>query len=363
MERPRRLPRYVQGFTDKTGKARWYFRRRGYPSVPLPGLPWSPGFMAAYEKALGGGKTEPTLKAGTFNALIVSYYRSGPYVGMRASTRGVYRNIIERFRAEHGDWPVNRIEAQHIDAMLAKRASTPAAANTFLKVMRALMRHAVRTKEIKADPTTTVERIPDRTPGFHTWTEGEIDKYEAHHKIGTRARLAFDLLLWTGQRRSDVVRMGRQHVRGGVIDVTQQKTGTRLVVPILPALRASLDAIPSDHLTFLTTAAGAAFSPAGFGNWFREMCRTAGLPERCSAHGLRKATGRRLAEAGCTAHEIMAVLGHRTLQEAERYTRAASQSRLAHSGMSRIDPGTKVSNLADRFVQSSENGNEIKAEK
>jgi integrase len=130
------------------------------------------------------------------------------------------------------------------------------------------------------------------------------------------------------------VQMGRQHVRGGVLFLRQQqKTGTPLEIPVHPELQAVLDATPSNHLTFLTTSLGKPFSAAGFTNWFRECCNEAGLPKGTSAHGLRKAACRRLAEAGCSANVIAAISGHKSLNEVQRYTAAADQLRMARMGM------------------------------
>jgi integrase len=102
-----------------------------------------------------------------------------------------------------------------------------------------------------------------------------------------------------------------------------------------PDLAEVIAATPSAHLTFLVTEQGRPFTPAGFGNKFRAWCNQANLPH-CSAHGLRKATAARLAERGATAHEIMAITGHQSLEEVERYTRAARKAQLADSAMSKL---------------------------
>lgn len=354
MRRPDRLPPYVQAFTDRNGHARFYLRRKGCPRVALPGLPWSPTFMAAYEKAMQTAPQPQRGASGTIGALIGAWYSSADYKALRGSTAGVYRNIAERFRASDGHRLVRDMEPHHVRRLLAARADTPAAANTFLKVLRSLMRFAVEDNWRPTDPTYGVRRIRDKTAGFHTWTEAEIAQFEAAHPVGSRARLAFDLLLWTGQRRADVVRMGRQHLQAGFLDITQEKTGERLAIPVSAALRASIDAAsPADHLTFLVTAAGAPFTAAGFGNWFRDCCREAGLPDACSAHGLRKAMARRLAERGRTTQEIKSVTGHRTLSEVERYTRATDQRRLAESAMDGLETGTKVSTRTGKSVNPS----------
>src|SRR3954447_1969267 len=95
------------------------------------------------------------------------------------------------------------------------------------------------------------------------------------------------------------------------------------------------EATPNEHLTFLVTQDGSPFTAAGFGNHFRG-CNEANLPKQCSAHGLRKAACRRLAEAGCSANVIASISGHRTLSEVARYTKAADQQRMARDGMAAI---------------------------
>ena len=144
-------------------------------------------------------------------------------------------------------------------------------------------------------------------------------------------------MLYTGQRRSDVIRMGRQHIRAGRIEVRQQKTGERLTIPVHPALREVIAACPGEHLTFLMTEAGRPFASGNaFYNWFKTCIAAAGLAGDLSPHGLRKATARRLAQAKCTPHEIMAVTGHRTLAEVMRYTREVNQQDMADTAISRI---------------------------
>jgi hypothetical protein len=143
------------------------------------------------------------------------------------------------------------------------------------------------------------------TGGIPTWTEDEIARYEQRHPPGTKARLALELLLQTGHARSDVVRMGRQHIKDGVLSMRRQKTDVAFDIPVLPGLAREIELHPKDQLTFLTTEWGKPFTPAGFGNWFRDPCNEAGLPQ-CSARGLRKASAVRHALRGATAPELMA---------------------------------------------------------
>jgi integrase len=335
-----RPPRFVHGYLDRHGKPRFYFRRAGFKKAPLPGLPWSPEFMSAYEQAMAGQPVQliaSQVKPGTMRTLAVSYFQSVEFRSMRASTQGIYRNIIDRFCREHGDKRAALLGRDHIVRLMAARADKPEAANSLRKVLRAMMKHAVDTGLRADDPTRDVKAIRVKSDGFHSWTEAEIQQFEARHPIGSRARLALALLLYTGQRRSDVVRMGRQHLRDGNLYVRQQKTGVELMIPV----HADLQAIISETtgMTFLVTRFGKPFTPVAFGNWFREQCDMANL-HHCSAHGLRKAAARRLAEAGCTEHEIAAITGHASLREISRYTKAADQKRLAAAAIGKVKAGT-----------------------
>lgn len=338
MKQLRKPPPYCQGFIDRYENPRWYLRKPGFPRVPLPGLPWSPEFMAAYQKALEGDKVEVAGSKtipGTMADLIVRYYRSPEFLGLAQTSREVYRRQLDKFRAEHGDKRVAKLEREHVKKMIGKMHDRPNAANNFLKRLKVLMKFALDIGMTKADPTLGMKGYKVQSEGFHTWTEDEIAKFETTHPIGSRARLAMTLMLYTGQRRSDVVKMGWQHINGDKIKVRHQKTGTLLEIPIHPTLRAVLDQTPKENMTFLMTGQGKPFSGKGFGNWVREICDEAGLPD-CSSHGLRKAMSRRLAEAGCTNQQIKAITGHQTESEVSRYTKAAEQKSLAGQAMEAI---------------------------
>jgi integrase len=181
-----------------------------------------------------------------------------------------------------------------------------------------------------------VKAISNSSGGHHTWTEDEIERFEAQHPVGSRERLALALLLYTGQRRGDVIRLGYQHVRGGVLSVRQEKTGTELSIPLHPRLAEIIAGTQRENLTFLVTKRGGPFGAVPFSTWFRKACNAAGLPSRCCAHGLRKAAARRLAEAGCSTFEVAAITGHASLRELERYTKAVAQGKLAASAMAKV---------------------------
>lgn len=337
--------RHVHRLKHRDGSARYLLRVPGCRAVTLPGEPGTPEFMLAYQRGIEvAAPPAPRLAVGSLDALAVSYYASPAFAGLRASTAAAYRRLVEELRAGYGTRPVRLLEPRNIEAMMAQKAGAPTAANHRLRMLRALMAHAVKIGLIRQDPTRGVDRVAYRTDGYHTWTEAEITAFEARWPTGSRERLAFALLLYTGQRRSDVVRMARQHLREvaidgravRVIEVTQVKTGKRLLVPIHEALAAEIDATPrGDLLPFLRTEYRKAFSPRGFYNLFVTWATDAGLPPGRTPHGLRKAAGRRLAEAGATAHQIMSILGV-TLETAVIYTREAEQMRMAVAGMARI---------------------------
>ncbi|OPY95699.1 hypothetical protein A5906_06895 [Bradyrhizobium sacchari] len=355
-----RSPKWVHGFVDRHGKARFYFRRKGFQKVSLPGLPWSPEFMAGYQKAMS---EKPVLNIGadrvvphSIRALAVAYYDSAAFRALDPdSTQKVYRNIIDRFCREtdkdgqaYGDKSAVTIKPHHIENLMGARAAKPDSANGLRKVLREMMKVAKKLGWREDDPTQGVKKLkPKRTGGFHRWTDAEIAQFEKRHPIGTRPRLAMALGLYTGQARQDVIVMGEQHISNEVLDwvrkKTEAKTGYQLAIPVHPELRRIIDATLSGHLTFLVTEFGAPFTAAGFGNWFRDRCNEAGL-KHCSFHGLRKATATRLADVGCDPLEIAAITGHASLKEVQRYTETRDRKRAAQRAMVKLISGTEVAN-------------------
>jgi integrase len=330
---------YVQTFRDRIGKIRRYYRR-GSRRVALPGLPGSPEFMAAYAAAQDAPAPSAPAVAppGSIAALVTRYYSSGEYRRLAPGTREQYRRTLDRFVAEHGHRPARQMKRAHVDAIVARMSD--GAGHYFLKRLRALMRFAVREDLVIADPTAGVA-LP-RIGEHHTWTDDELAAFEAIWPVGTKQRLAYALILYTGQRVSDACRLGWPDANG--FRVRQQKTGAALIVPVHPALAAVLEATPKRGLVVMLTEYGQPFSTRGFGNLVSDAIRKAGLPSRCVAHGLRKAAARRLAEAGATEKQIAAITGHKTLAEVERYTRAADQVRLARDAMEKQAENDRLSN-------------------
>ena len=277
--------------------------------------------------------------------------KSAGFIGLRATTKKGYMSRLETIRKNHGHRSVAGLSRERIiTVILQPYAAHPGAALDILKKVRILIRHAINIGWLKHDPSLGIKR--PKIQRIRSWTEDEIETYRKKWPLGTKQRLAFELFLNVGQRRSDVVRMAWSHITlENKITVVQQKTGWRLVIPIHRDLLTALAAAKRDHVSILTTMYGKPFTVDGFSQWLRGAITTAGLPLECQPHGLRKATGRRLAEAGATAKMIMSILGHTTLAEAERYTEEADQVSLAEDAVIRLE-GHK----ANRFAQTTSDG-------
>lgn len=332
-------PQYIHVYQDRHGKERVYFNRPGVKKIALPGPVYSEPFWTAYHKALAGNPVEPTAGVektikGSINDLITRYYQSAEFIKKRPATQRNYKSVLEPFRAEHGDKPVSMIEPKHLSAIVsAVSLRSTSAAYNLRKRLVMIFKLAVQLDFIKRSPMPDVKRVDHQTKGYETWSEEDITKFRAHWKQGTPQRIAMEILLYTGLRRADAVRLGPQHIRGDYIEITAQKTDADLSIPIHADFRAVLDTIPHRHMVFMATAYGAARSEKAFTNWIIEAARDAGLPPHRSPHGLRKATCRRLAEAGCSVWQIMAITGHRDIKEVQKYVEAANQKKLAKDGI------------------------------
>ena len=238
------------------------------------------------------------------------------------------------------DFPLSRMTADAVEVLRDRKMAFPEGANSRIKAIRHVFKWGVKKKLAPNNPARDVEYFKSGSTGFHTWSREEVKQFEERHPVGSKARLALALLLFTGQRRADIARFGRQHVRNGKLTFTQHKGRNRnpkqLTLPMLPALQQIIAASPCGELTFLVNDLNRPFTDAGFGNKFRQWCNEAGL-RHCSAHGLRKAGATIAAENGATSQQLMAIFGWSSLKMAELYTRAAEQKRLAGSAMHMLE--------------------------
>jgi site-specific recombinase XerD len=200
--------------------------------------------------------------------LITLYYQTAAFTRLSDATRQTYRGILDRFRADYGELPVVRLEEQHIMAILDKKAATPAAANNLRRMLRAIMKLAKQRKMIKLNPMTDIEPMRYKVKGFKDWSDDEIRLFAEHHPMGTRERLALELLLCAAPRRSDVVRLKRTNVSDGRLIYRQKKTDAEINIPLLPQLQAAIAATPmrGEQELFLETQFGEAFTETGFYN-------------------------------------------------------------------------------------------------
>lgn len=337
MTRRRWLPENVTHYRDRHGKLRYRFRKKGVPTYHFRYEPGTTEFMEEYRLARDAvAEPLPRFAPFTYDALIASFYDTPRWKKAKPSTRRTYGGIIERFRATNGGKDVRGVTAAAIEAKLAKMADTPSAANNLRKVLSRLHRHAIKLDWRKDNPVTATDAFVIEGDGHHTWTEDEIAKYEARWPIGTKERLAFALLLYTGLRLSDMLTVGRQHLRGGRLELHHTKNNSDTSLRIITPLAEAIAAHQNDHLTYITTVHGKPYTPKGFGNWFRRKCDEAGLAH-CSAHGLRKAMARRLAESGSTNQQGKAVTGHHTDKLFTYYARQADQGALSDEAMANLE--------------------------
>ena len=335
-----RLYRYLVEDVDRHGNVRIYFRRKGQRKIRLREVPGTAAFDAEYQRAFSGEAlpVSPTRHSapmpGTMGWLCEQYYASAKFQSLAPSTRKVRRAILEEISQRARDFRFATMEARHVAKLRDEKAAFPEAANNRVKALRQLFGWATLPEYRYAtkNPARDVGKLRSKNPdGIRAWSEADAACYEARHPVGTKARLAFDLLLYTGVRRSDVVRLGPQMERDGKLVFSETKGNTRIIksheLPILPPLRQSIGATQIGHLVYLVTAWGKPHSAKAFGNWFKKRCREAGL-EGLSAHGLRKLGAQRRAEAGASEHQLMALFGWTNPQQAALYTRKASRARL-----------------------------------
>lgn len=338
---PRRLEKYVQSEVTRHGKRVFYYREGGKgPRIRLR-APWG---SAEYKADLLAAQTgaipaKPTRgpRRGTFAWLVREYTATARFDSHKPSTQRTQLNQFKRILETGGEMMIDQITVNDVAAGQDRRKNTPSAANNYVKLLHTLFEWAVSRDYLKENPAARVEKIKIRSKGRPQWTREQIAAYREKHPMGTRARLALDLLIYTGARRSDIVQLGRQHIQDGFIVFATEKTDTDIDIPLLEPLRQSIEATPHPgELTFLPSPRGGMWSAAAFGNKFKEWCDEAGVSAR--AHGLRKAGAALVAEQGGTHAELMAIFGWADPKMASYYIREANRKRLSGAaGLKLVD--------------------------
>ena len=336
-------------YLEDHGEGRIYVRRHGR-RVRIQELLTSPDFPRAYVEAMDalehpkGAKHRSAFRAapaGTLGWLAGQYFGSARFTKLDPRSQATRRDAIEgclrepvkpSSRDTMASFPIARLTAAVVMMLMDRKAGKPGAANNRKKYLSAMFGWAVKHHHMKSNPARDAERERYASDGFHAWTIEEVHQFEVRHPIGTKARLALALLLFTGSRGGDMVTFGRQHVRDGVLRFVPHKTSYKRKVlsekPVLAELAAVIAASPCGDLTFLVTDYGKPFTASGFRNWFRDRCNEAGLTH-CTAHGLKKAGATLAAEAGATDRQMMALFDWTTASQANAYTAAANRRKLA----------------------------------
>lgn len=338
---PRPRPPHLHRETNRHGKTVWYVREGKGPRIRIKAIYGTPEFEEAYQAALNGSAPRPVGKAlkGSLEWLWMLYRQTGAWTELSMATRKQRENIMRGVLKTGGNQPLSKITSKAIDQGIERRKAF--AGRHFLDTMRGMFKWAVGAQHISADPTAGKKVRKPKTRGFPEWTEEELEQYEAYWKLGTRERVMFGVYCFTGLRRGDAAKLGKQHIRHGVITIDTEKNDTRVTIPVLPELAEILEAGPLGELFIIASKKGQPIRKEVLGNLFKEACRTAGINK--SAHGIRKAAATRAANNGATVSTLEAIFGWEGGQMAALYTKAADRRRLAAEHMGKLSkPGTSI---------------------
>ncbi len=338
---PRQPYPYLHKTTTRHGKTVWYVRKGQTGRVRLWSQYGTEAFWAEYRAAVAA-KTAKKAPKGPRSAslqwLYDRYRESAKWAALSNATRRQRENILGHVMDAIGAQPFAKVTTRSVQKAVDRRASTPSQARNFLDAMRGLFQWAARNGHVDADPTAGI-RAPNRpkgSPGFVAWTDEDVAAFEGCWPAGSRQRVWLHVLLYTGLRRGDAVRLGRQHVKDGIASIKTEKSQgqTEAVFAIAPELQATLDAGPTGDLSFICGADGRPLVKESFGNMFAAACREAGIKK--SAHGLRKLAATRWAERGASEAELEAMFGWEGGSMAKLYTKTASRRRLAAGAAARL---------------------------
>ena len=333
------LPRYVQRVVDG-GREYFYFQKGRCSSMPgprmkLPNGPHDAEFWAAYKSYLG---TEPP-RARTFDALITAYKVAPEFMKRAETTQRDYSRYLDIVSKAWGKLHVGSVRPKHVIQLRDAWAETPVAANHLLSVLKTLINWGIPREFSETNPCVHVPKLEVEEDGARPWPVWAYGLIEEHGREDMRRAVA--LARYTGQRQADVLRMAPEHIEDGGMNVTQQKTGKELWVPLHPDLRDALEGWSSSP--YVQTPKGESYTPDRFrAAWTRLMNDTpAGRirQEGFTFHGLRASSVEKLREAACNDREIESVTGMSSAM-ITRYSRFADQKRLAKAAVRRLEGRT-----------------------
>lgn len=350
---PRQLPLYVVRERSRHGRVMFFFRRGKGKRIRLPDTYPSKEFDAAYKAALTGEAPKISPRAASpsdrLEWLVARFMESAKWAATSPATRR-QRELLYRSAIKRGNNPrFADITKRHMQQAVDDRAATPALAKNFLKSMRALFAWAIKNEHVQVNPCEGVELPTYKTEGFPAWTVEDVALFCERWPVGSRPRLALELILTSGLRRGDVHVAGKQHLRGRVFTMKTAKTGVEITVEFPQSLMDTIAATPTGDMHFMVKDDGQPFaSKESFGNWFSARCRDAGVEK--SAHGLRKLAATLAANDGASAHELMAHFGWVKVEQAETYTRQADRKRLGIKSSGRV--ADQIQNVLPRTAES-----------
>lgn len=350
---PRPRPPHLHREINRHGNPVWYVRVGKGPRIRIKAEFGTTEFEETYQAALRGDVPRPVGKAakGSLEWLWLLYRQTGAWTDLSAATRKQRENIMRDVLKTGGNQPLSRITGKAIDQGIQRRK--PYAGRHFVDTLHGMFKWAVKAQHVASDPTVGRGVTKPKTTGFPVWTEEELERFEEHWPRGTRERVMFDVFLYTGLRRGDAARLGKQHIRYGVITIDAEKTGTRVTIPVLPDLEQTIAAGPTGELAIISSKKGQPIRKEVLGNLFKKACRAAGINK--SAHGIRKAAATRAANNGATVATLEAIFGWEGGQMAALYTRAADRRRLAAEHMDKLSKtGTSIPALEGKVRAGSE---------
>lgn len=333
----RKLPLYVVREKSRHGKVKFFYRVGKGERIRLPDDVNSAEFKEAYVLAVSGKRPavkKQEVSVQSLRWLIDRYRESAAWKAFSPATQRQRENLFIIAINRSGNAPYSAINKKSMIAAIEARSDTPAQANHFLKTMRGLFSWALKNDHVTIDPTAGISPLKYKTDGFAPWDMEDLARFYAQWPIGTKPRLAVELMIHTGLRRSDIVRAGRHHMRGNIFTMKTQKTGAQITVEFPESLMRVIESTETGDLCFLVSETGAPFATASFGNWFRDRCDEAGIKK--SAHGLRKLSATLAADAGAATHELMAQYGWSSVKQAEIYTKGADRVKLGIKSSRRV---------------------------
>jgi len=274
-----------------------------------------------------------TAKTGTVAHMVSSYLASADFKQLRPASRKTYKHFMEIIRRTWGPLSIVGVRRKNIINLRDKFSGKPATANYLVTAANILFKYAIEREWRPDNPAAGIK--PLRTgEGHRSWTPSEITKFLA--TAGPPMTLALKLGLHTGQRLSDVLAMSWADIDGTAIRVVQGKTGVRLWVPLHRDLRSALADVRRTCPVILTDERGKPMTAGVFNHRWRAAILEAGMDGH-TFHGLRYTAAGKLAEAGCDVNQIASITGHRSLEMLQKYTRGASQKRLAETAIAKLE--------------------------